>query len=819
MKLITIALFLAFSFSTPVLAQQMIQSVPEAVHVAVPLKVRLTGKITDARTGEPLPGASVYFTDDKVGAIADASGNYSITNIPDGHHVVEISHTGYSTLVEHLELVSDLQKDFKLSPVITENQGVIVTGVSGATSIRKSPVPVTAIRKSVLLQTPSTNIIDALGRVPGVSQVSTGPAVSKPIIRGLGYNRVVVINEGVRQEGQQWGDEHGTEIDEMSVAKAEILKGPASLMYGSDALAGVINFITHVPVAEGTIKGNLLTNYQGNNGLFGINGSLAGNQNGLNWNIYGTHKTAGNYRNKYDGRVLNSGFNEKNFGGYIGVNKSWGYSHLIFSRYDQRLGLVEGDRDDATGKFILFAGTPLERIATDEDLDSRTLQVPMQRVQHNKLVLDNNFAVRKSRLKINLGYQNNLRQEFGNAEDPEEKELYFDLKTFNYNIQWQLPEMKEWHTTVGVNGMSQQNRNKGAELLIPEYNSFDAGVFVYTQRFFKKGTLSGGLRYDNRSLNAKGYSDGTDVKFVPFTRNFSNLSGSVGISYEPAEAVTVKANIARGFRAPTLAELASNGAHEGTNRYEYGNQQLNSETSLQMDGGIELNYEHFSVNLSAFYNRMNDFIFYSKLESVSGGDSLVNDGGELIPAFAFSQHNAKLSGLELQIDLHPHPLDWLHVENSFSFVRGRFDDRLDGDKTGSDNIPLVPAPRWNSEIRTDFKKAGKIFRNLYASVEMVKTFRQNHFFTGFDTETATPGYTLLHAGLGSDLVSKKRTLFSIYFSVNNITDAAYQSHLSRLKYAATNLVTGRTGVFNAGRNVSVKLNIPLGFKTKPARQG
>lgn len=808
MKAIFYLIFLAFIPTLNTQAQQNFQSAavnsnPYAV------KLTLSGKITDIKTGEPLPGASIYFTDDKIGAIADGNGHYSLTNIPSGHHVVEISHTGYSTLVEHIELNSDMQKDFALSPVITENQGVIVTGVSGATSIRKSPVPVTSIRKTVLLQTPSTNIIDALSRVPGVSQVSTGPAVSKPVIRGLGYNRVVVINDGVRQEGQQWGDEHGTEIDEMSVAKAEILKGPASLMYGSDALAGVINFITNVPVAEGVVKANILTNYQSNNGLFGINGSVAGNKNGLNWNVYGTHKSAGNYRNKYDGRVLNSGFNENNFGGYIGMNKSWGYSHIIFSRYDQRLGLVEGDRDDATGKFILYAGTPLERIATDDDLDTRKLFVPQQRVEHNKIVLDNNFAIHKSRLKINLGYQDNQRQEFGNPEDPSEKELFFDLKTFNYNVQWQLPEIKEWHTTVGVNGMSQQNQNKGAEVLIPEYHSFDIGAFVYAQRFFKKGTLSGGFRYDNRAINAEGFSEGSDIKFVPFTRNFSNVSGSVGISYEPADAVTVKANIARGFRAPTLAELASNGAHEGTNRYEYGNQQLNSETSLQMDGGIELNYEHFSVDLSAFYNRMNNFIFYRKLESALGGDSLVNNGGDFIPAFVFTQQDAKLSGLELMVDIHPHPLDWLHFENSFSFVRGRFDNKLDGDKTGSDNIPLIPAPRWNSEIRTDFKKAGKALRNLYASVELTKTFKQDKFFTGFDTETATDGYALLNAGLGADITGKKKTLFSLYFSVNNITDVAYQNHLSRLKYTAENLVTGRTGVFNTGRNFSVKLNIPL----------
>ncbi|MDZ4793331.1 MAG: TonB-dependent receptor [Bacteroidota bacterium] len=809
MKYYLIALLVATTFTA---TAQYNLTLSKEVSPGVPVvKVTLTGKIMDAKTGELLPGASVYFADDKIGTSADANGKYSITNIPSGHHVIEITHAGYGTLVEHIELNSDTERDFKLSTVVIENQGVIITGVSGATSIRKSPVPVSSIRKAALLQSSSTNIIDALSHVPGVSQLSTGPAISKPFIRGLGYNRVVVVNEGVRQEGQQWGDEHGVEIDELSVGRVEVLKGPASLMYGSDALAGVINFITNIPVAEGTVKGNILSNYQSNNGLFALNGSLAANKNGLNWNVYGTYKSAGDYKNKYDGKVLNSRFNEKNFGGYIGINKSWGYSHLIFSRFDQRLGLIEGDRDDATGKFTLFAGTPLERIATASDLATRDLFVPQQRVQHNRIILDNNFAIKKSRLKINLGYQNNLRQEMGNPDDPAEKELFFDLKTINYSIQWQLPEMKEWHTTIGVNGMRQNNENKGAEVLIPEYNIFDIGGFVYVQRLFKKATLSGGLRFDNRSVDSKEFNEGVDLKFPAFTRSFSNISGSMGASVEATDALTFKANIARGFRAPSLAELASNGAHEGTNRYEYGEQDLRSETSLQLDGGIDIDNEHFSIGISAFYNRMNDFIFYRKLESAAGGDSLVNVDGDDIPAFKFNQQDAKLAGVEGSIDIHPHKLHWLHFENTVSFVRGRFDNAIDG----SDNLPLIPAARLVSELRGDFKKAGKALKNLYVKMETDKTFAQKNAFTGYDTETSTPGYTLLNAGLGTDVWgANKKLLFSLHMAVNNIADIAYQNHLSRLKYAAENLVTGRNGVFNTGRNFSVKLNVPLSFTKK-----
>lgn len=769
--------------------------------------VSLSGKITDESTGNILPGASVYLADDRIGTIADVNGKYILNNIPDGHHVIEISYTGYSTLVVHIELSTNVEKDFALSPVVVENMGVIVTGVAGATSMRKSPVAVASIRKTALLQIPSTNIIDALTHIPGISQVSTGPAISKPYIRGLGSNRVVVINEGVRQEGQQWGDEHGIEIDEMSVAKVEVVKGPASLMYGSDALAGVINFITSNPVAEGRLKGNIVSNYQTNNGLFAINGNIAGNKNGLNWNLYSTYKSAGNYKNKFDGKVLNSGFDEKNVGGYIGINKSWGYSHLIISRFDQQLGLIEGERDDATGKFLLFSGSPLERVATNADLDTRKLFAPMQRVQHNKIVSDNNFAIKKSRLKINLAYQNNQRQEFGNPEDPTEKELFFDLKTINYNLQWQLPELKEWHTTIGVNGMRQSNENKGEEALIPEYNLFDIGGFVFVQRLFKKATLSGGVRYDTRKINSMEYEEGGDIKFDKFSRSFSNVSGSAGLSIEATKAITIKANIARGFRSPTIAELASNGAHEGTNRYEYGEQNLGSETSLQLDGGLDLNYEHFSIGISAFYNRINDFIFYQKLSSLGGGDSLVLDDGDFIQAFKFNQQNAKLAGLEASIDIHPHPLDWLHFENSFSFVRGRFDNLIDG----SNNIPLIPAARFTSELKADFRKLSKSIHNFYACIELDNTFAQNNPFTGFETETATKGYSLLNIGAGADFVNKNKTLFSLYLGLANATDVAYQSHLSRLKYTAENMTTGRMGVFNTGRNFSIKVNVPLQF--------
>jgi len=769
----------------------------------------LSGKVTDATTGQPLAGATIYFTDLKTGAATSSDGSFSFSGIPTGRHLVEVSFVGYAGTSEYVEIRGEVRKDFSLSTEVVERSEVVITGISSATQARRTPTPITTIRQQELLRQASTNIVDAISKQPGVSQIGTGPAISKPVIRGLGYNRVITIHDGVRQEGQQWGDEHGLEIDEYSVSRIEILKGPASLIYGSDAMAGVINIMSNVPAPAGTLRGNFISNYQTNNRLRGFGLNLGANHNGFNWNVSGSLQNATDYENKYDGRVYNSKFNNRNLGGYIGYNGNWGYTHLIASYFKQKLGIVEGERD-ALGRFIKPLPGGVEGVPTESDFNSTTPQIPWQSIQHTKLVSDNSFNIGQGRLALILGYQRNQRIEFGNIDDPGEKELFFDLGTFTYSGIYHLTERNSWRTAIGVNGMSQQNKNKGAEVLIPEYSLFDIGTFIFSQKSWDKVTLSGGVRFDNRSLDSKAFMEGTDLKFVAFNKDFSNFSGSAGISYLPSKLVTLKLNIARGFRAPTVAELASNGAHEGTNRYEYGDNNLKSETSWQADGGIELASQHVSIEATLFSNNIRNFIFYRKLSAAGGGDSTVEVDGNFIPAFRFDQSPARLAGLELRVDIHPHPLDWLHFENTFSFVNGRFKDAIEGSK----NIPFIPAARFISQLRGDFLRKGKSFRNLSLSLEMDRTFDQNHAFTGYDTETPTPGYTLMNAGLGVDVVSKNKTLFSLYLQGNNITDVAYQNHLNRLKYAAENPVTGRMGVFNMGRNFSIKVNVPLSVNLK-----
>jgi iron complex outermembrane receptor protein len=784
-------------FTSSLLAEQLAQG-------------RFQGVVKDAKTGLPMEGVSVYISDLKMGANTNAQGFFLIDHIAEGNHLVEISHVGYATIVQNILIQGTTEKLFYLSESIIENNAVIVTGVSKATQLKKVPFQVSLIRKEDLFRTTSSNIIESITKKAGISSLSTGPAISKPLIRGLGYNRVLTINDGVRQEGQQWGDEHGIEIDDNSVQKIEVLKGPASLVYGSDAMAGVINIISNVPVQSGTIKFNAGSNYQTNNRLRTIYGNVSGNSNGFNWNAYATGKEAADYQNKYDGYVFNSKFNEHNLGGYIGYNKEWGYTHLLFSRFNLRAGLIEGERD-TEGFFIKPMPGGLLVRATDNDFMSTTPQVPYQNIIHTKLASDNSFALGRQRLTLNIGWQHNERAEYGNPDDLSERSLFFDLTTLTYTTQLHLKEQNGWKTSVGLNGMKQNNLNRGVEQLIPDYDLLDWGGFVFASKDIHKTTLSGGIRFDHRNIYARSMEEGGVIKTNPLEKNFSNVSGSIGAAFQVSKKLNLKINIARAFRAPSIPELSSYGAHEGTIRYEYGNSLLQSEISTQWDGSIEYENEHFSVNLSTYFNQFQNFIFYRKLTAVGGGDSTVLVDGNKLTAFTFDQQDAGLMGTEMTLDIHPHPLDWLHIENTFSIVSGRLQQAIEG----SNRLPFMPAPKLLTEIRADVKKLVSNMKNVYFKFEIDNTFKQSNPFTAYNTETATQGYTLFNVGIGSDVVSaKKVALFAWSFSVSNVTDVAYQNHLSRLKYAAENLATGRRGIFNMGRNCSVKINVPLSGRLK-----
>ena len=777
-----------------------------AIFLATPLlmaQYKLSGTIKDSDNKEPLKNASIYFTDLKKNTTTDQNGSYFFENLKEGKYFVEISHSNYSTFLATIDVKNDTIANFELQKSAKEIAEVVVTAVSRASELKKIPVVIKSIDQSQINQNSSTNIIDGLKNIPGINQITTGAAISKPVIRGLGYNRVITLVNGIRQEGQQWGDEHGIEIDDYSVGKVEIVKGPGSLMYGSDGIAGVLNFISQKAPSDGKIENQLKTNYQSNNNLIANSFSNRGNKNGFVWEGRITNKMAGNYENKYDGKVYNSGFKENDGNLMLGINKNWGHSYFNFSTYNNTLNIVEGERD-ADGKFTYINGNGDEITATDADYKGYKTGFLHQKINHLRFTSNNYFLLKSGTINADFAFQNNKRREFGDATNPNDTELYFDLNTFNYNVRYNLKESKNWETSFGIGGMQQSNTNKGLEALIPDYNFFDIGAFVYTQKKFNENlTLAGGLRFDNRNVDSKEMLEDSDVKFSKFNKNYNGISGSLGLSYQMNPQSTLKVNLSRGFRAPNIAELASNGVHEGTFKYELGDINLKSEISHQIDVAYFLNSDHITFEFTPFINFISNYIYTEKLQDANGNDVII-DPSNPVPAFKFTQGNAQLFGGEIFVDIHPHPFDWLHLENSFSYVRATQNNRADNEKF----LPFIPAPKYRGEIKTQFKEVNNTFSEFYAKFSVDHYFKQNNIFSAFDTETSTPAYTLLSVGVGTNIKAfGKKDFFNFFISGENLANVAYQNHLSRLKYAPENLATGRVGVFNMGRNISTKLVI------------
>ena len=676
---------------------------------------------------------------------------------------------------------------------------LIVTGVTGDTKLKHATAPVSIVTPQILHSTASTNIIDAIAKQPGVSQITTGSGISKPIIRGLGYNRVVVMSEGVRQEGQQWGDEHGVEVDGNSVNSVEILKGPASLMYGSDAMAGVVILHTEPTLVEGDMKANIGTEYQTNNGLFAYNLAFAGNKNGFVWNARYSDKMAHAYKNKYDGYVPGSQFRERAGRLTLGLNKQWGHSRLTWTAYHLTPSIIEGERDEETGDLI----------ANYSPIKSYSKALPFQQVKHYKLVWDNSLNLSSGYLKTIIGYQQNQRQEF--EESADEFELYFKMHTLTYDVRYITNEWNGWKLSTGVGGMYQNSLNKGEEYLIPDYKLFDFGIYATVSKSLgDKWTLNGGVRYDYRRLHGYGLIEDGEVRFNDFCRHFNGLTGSVGAVYNINDQWNLRLNVARGFRTPNMSELASNGVHEGSLRYELGSEQLKAEYSLQADLGIDFTSPYVSAQLALFANRIDNYIFTHRLP-------LVIEDGYL--TYAYTQGDARLLGFEAGIDFHP--IHSVHFGNTFSYVDAQLMNQPDDTKY----LSFTPAPRWTSELKWELihhshttvgrhqhhDVPARRFRlnNLFVSAGIECYLKQSHIYRADETETETPSYTLLNLQAGTDIQIGSKKLAEFYIIADNLLDKAYQNHLSRLKYADFNVVTGRQGVFNMGRNITMKLIVPI----------
>jgi len=809
-------------------------SVSAAANSVVPVGA-LSGTVTDKADGKPVPGAVVSIPDLKLGIATNSNGKYTLNHIPKGVYLVQFSLVGYATITRTVDFSKTTVLDAQLQISSVETGEVIITGVSRATEIKRSPVPIVAVGKTYLDQrAASGNVIDEIANVPGVSAVTTGPNVSKPFIHGLGYNRIITLQDGIRQEGQQWGDEHGIEVDQNSIDRIEIIKGPASLTYGSDAIGGVVNLISPQPVPDGKILGSVQGIYGTNQGL--LNGSfrLQGNNNGFVWGTVVSAKEAKDYQNEHDGRVYATGYKEKDARVMFGVNKSWGYSYFHASVFDDLQDIPDGSRDSVTRQFTkqITEDDAYRPIVSSSELNSYGIPTLHQHVQLYRIYNNSNFIIGSGNLIVNLGYQYSHRREFTHPEDGDIPGLNLHLSTYTYDVKYAFNIAHGYETTFGVNGQYGNNTIGGAtDFPIPAYHQFDIGPFFVIKKSYGKLDLSAGIRYDRRSFSGQAaYIDTTNAafpslytgpnptstpnvaqQFTALNKTFSGTSGSFGATYNFSDAFLLKGNIARGFRAPSIAELSANGPDPGSQIYHVGNSNFKPEFSVQEDIGAFLTLPNVTASVEVFNNHIENYIYQQQVLAADGSP-VFNQG---YTEFTYVQSKARIQGGEVSLDLHLVP--WLHFQNSVALTYGT---NLGNGGHVADSLkylPFIPPVHFHSELRGNFNHGFGPVKNVYAFFGYDHYSAQDRYFAAYGTETYTAGYNLLSAGIGGNLVNKSGNPYlKLFIEGTNLGNVNYQSNMSRLKYFDNQETAPgvQRGIFNMGRNISFKVVVPFDLSAK-----
>jgi iron complex outermembrane recepter protein len=715
---------------------------------------KIIGTITD-NLNKPLSRVTISIPEVHKETISDENGKYSLTNLPSGKFKIVFSFVGFATQSQDVVIN---QKETTISIQLVEDfhqmdEVIISTAFNKLQSQNVMKVEHQSMK--ALQQKGTSTLIEGLATIPGVSQVSTGTSIGKPVIRGLSGNRVLVYSQGVRLENQQFGEEHGLGLNDAGVESVEVIKGPASLLYGSDAIGGVLYFnpekFGKPNTSELNFNQKYFTNTKGTNSSLGY--KLSGDD--LKFSARISNNKHADYKIADGNRVTNTRYEELDFKTGLGYSDS-NFSTTFRYNYNE-----------------LDLGIPEEGIA--EQTTSKHPDFPKQGVFSHILSLNNSIYFKNSKLDADVGYIVNDRSEF---EDSDVAILQMKLKTFNYNVKYYLPKFGKFEAIIGTQGMHQTNVNSGEELLIPDATTNDYGVFGTVNYEWNKNVIQAGIRYDNRNVASisKGIV-GEEGYFEAIDKKFESFNSSLGFKTNLKENIILRVNLASGFRAPNLAELTSNGVHEGSNRYEIGNSNLENEQNFQTDLNLEYRNPHFELFVNGFYNHINNYIFISPNGSVIDGNDV----------YDYVQDDAALFGGEAGIHFHPHPFDWLHITSSFESVTGK--------KSNGDNLPLIPANKWNNSLKTEFKSA-KYFKDGFAILNVEHTLNQNN---PSEFETKSNDYTLINIGFGGKVTFGKMA-FDVNLNANNLFDKNYTSHLSRLK---------TDGIPNIGRNIVLGINFSI----------
>lgn len=710
----------------------------------------LDGSTLDAATGGAVPHVSVYLPELRTGTLSDSTGAFHLSIQHPGTFIVQFTRVGYESRFEEVTASgTPLHMDMRMHASQMELREVDIVGTQ-LNAPRETSRKVDVMGAKEMRENGALSVSDALARIPGVMQLTTGVGISKPVVRGLYGNRVQVVALGQRFDNQQWQDEHGLGLSTDGVERVEVIKGAAALQYGSDAIGGVVNVIDEKPAPIDSMRQDarlqFFSNTRGVSAGYGVKRSDAKKW----WRLRAGADSHGDYSSGGDERVLNSRFAAYTAKAAIGWQRGhWASTNSAYFSLSQ----------------FGFVFDSLARSTIDERA-SRSFEGPHHTVLLGLFTSENTFYGEKLKWKVNLGWTSNKRQE---QEGGNKISLDMLLNTASALVQASARIGSKGTWNNGVTLLYQTNTNVGSRIIVPDANTTEESIFSYAKVRTGELTVEGGARVDLRRIQAFRTLD----LDLPFDKRWGAVNGSLGIAWDPIEALNVKANVSSGYRSGNLAELGSSGLHEGTRRWEIGDPDLRVERNLSAEVGITYELEEqVEVGASVYRNAFADYIYLSPTDEDTLG----------LHIYRFLQTDATLQGGEATLDIHPKAVRWIDASMSWSHVLA--------DKGDGTPLPFIPADRTMATLR--FTRGKHTW--LKAGLTHVSAQDRPAQF-----ETATPAYTLYTLSAGTLLRWNKHEL-ELDLVCNNLTDERYVDHLSRFK---------AFGLYDMGRNVVLTLKLDL----------
>ncbi|WP_232835035.1 TonB-dependent receptor [Pleomorphovibrio marinus] len=762
---------------------------------------QLHGKVV-AEDGEGL-GAHIHIHELGKGAIADLDGNFAIPNLRQGTYHLHFTHMGFKSASTTV-IIKDEGEEIE---VVMQPSSITLQELTiEANPFKNGPVEqsqtIDVVDRNYLEKNNTGTFANALEKLPGISTINTGVGISKPVIRGMSFNRIMVNDRGIKQEGQQWGADHGLEIDPFDVDRVEVIKGPASLIYGSDGMSGVINISPAGFPEEGTIRGHVISTYRTNNAMWGNTAMVEGSEKDFVFKGRFTAQDFQDYRVPtesfnyagfvlpvYDNRLKNTAGRERHFSLTGGVRKNWGKSTLTVSQFNQHAGLFPG-----------AVGIP-RAYNLRHDGDHSSIDLPSQDNTHLKVISNTTIQYKQNWLELDLGFQRNTRFErsfphaHGSAPTPEgDLALGLFLDTYTANLRYNAQINEKSQSIVGFQASLMDNNYAGFEFLLPQFTTLQGGAFYFHEyRWADNFIVNAGVRVDGARHSIMEHLQPLFERLEPtgeydqrnpnIDRSFVNMSGSGGFSWILDNHHNLKLNLGSSYRIPTAIELSTNGIHHGNFRHEVGNPELNSERSYQADLNFSYSRKQFLFGISPFWGYYDGFIYLApmgRFSTIPGASTM----------WEYRQHNAIFTGGEIKAEWVPFPNLHLNIAGEYVYNLNL--------ETGLP-LPLTPPLSILSGVEYKVPKIGGTLKNGYVYVEYRHAAAQNRVDRN---ERSTAGFDLLEAGIGWDL-SLGSQLLKFQLSGQNLTNAFYFNHLSR--YRLLNLP-------EQGRNVNLSLKIPFQIK-------